>query len=148
MLHIPALWYFDIYTHGYSREKHVIISPCLVLQEYLWNIALQLSVGGYNVGTNLRCSGCRPQGQIIAKRDYTLQDYPTPRDPGANCPKSFNRPSCLTCYNSKQYQSILTLSSCVTLWLNLVMWMWKVILKKNPGKLHAAIATGNGATSD
>ena len=132
MLHIPALWYFDIYTHGFSGEKRVIISPCFVLQEYLWNIALQLSVGCYNVGTNLRCSGCRPQENNIAKRDYTLQDSPTPRDPGAHCPKSFNRPGSLTCYNFKQYQSILTLSSCVTLWLNLVMWMWKVILKKNP----------------
>ena len=39
------------------------IPPCFVWQHYLWNIALQPSVGCYNVWADLHCSGCSPPGE-------------------------------------------------------------------------------------
>ena len=66
MLHIPALWYFDIpviYPHRFHRVEFVIKPPWIVWQQYLWNIALQPSVGCYNVWANLHYSGCSPSGE-------------------------------------------------------------------------------------
>ena len=65
MLHIPALWYFDIkaiYLQGCCRVKFVIIPPGFVMQQYLWNIAIQPEVGCNNVWANTHCSGCSPLG--------------------------------------------------------------------------------------
>ena len=66
MLYIPAMWYFDISVicpHIFRRVKFVIIPPCFVKQQYLWNMALQPSVGCYNLCANLCCLGCSPLGE-------------------------------------------------------------------------------------
>ena len=66
MLHIPALWYFGISvicTHRFRRVRLVIIPPCFVWQQYLWNIALQPSVGCYKAWVNSRYKGCSPLGE-------------------------------------------------------------------------------------
>ena len=47
MLHTPVLWYFDI-----------LIPPCFVWKQYLWNVALQPPVGCCNVW-----AGCSPLGE-------------------------------------------------------------------------------------
>ena len=63
MLHTHALGYFDIRViscNRFRRVKFVIIPPCFVQQQYLWNIALQPSVGCYNIWADLRYSGCSP----------------------------------------------------------------------------------------
>ena len=63
MLHIPALWYFDTsvtYGQWFRKVKFVVIPPRFVLQQYLWNIAIQPAVDCYNSWANLRCSSCSP----------------------------------------------------------------------------------------
>ena len=47
MLHIPALWHFDIsviYPQGFHIVKFVEMPQYFIWQQYLWNIALQLAV--------------------------------------------------------------------------------------------------------
>ena len=68
MLHIPALWYFDIlviYPHWFPRVKFVMMpytpTPCFV-QQYLWSIAIQAAVGCYNLWAEMRCLGGSPLG--------------------------------------------------------------------------------------
>ena len=66
MLHIPALWYFDISVirpHRFRRLKFAIMPPCFVYHQYLWNIALQPSVGCYNLWADLRCWGYSSLGE-------------------------------------------------------------------------------------
>ena len=66
MPHIPALWYFDTcvtYPQWFRRVKFVVITPRFVLHQYLWNIAIQPAVKGYNSWANLGCSGCSPLGE-------------------------------------------------------------------------------------
>ena len=63
MCHLPALWYFDISVirpHRFCWVKFVLIPPCFVLQQYLWNICEISSVSCYNVWANSCCSGCSP----------------------------------------------------------------------------------------
>ena len=60
MLHIPVLWYFGTsvtYPPWFRRVKLVVIPPRFILQQYLWNIAIQPAVGCYNSWANLRSSG-------------------------------------------------------------------------------------------
>ena len=66
MLHIPALWYFGTsvtYPPWFRRVNLVVIPPRFILQQYLWNIAIQPAVGCYNSWANLRSSGCYPLGE-------------------------------------------------------------------------------------
>ena len=66
MLHLPALWYFDtlvIYPQWFRRVKFVVIPPCFVYQQYLWNIAIQPVVGCYNSWANLQCLSCSLLGE-------------------------------------------------------------------------------------
>ena len=62
MHHIPALWYFDI-SVIYPIDfvvKFVIIPPCFLKQQHLWNIAIQPGIGCHDVWANTRWSGCSP----------------------------------------------------------------------------------------
>ena len=72
MLHISTLWYFEIsviYTQVFRIAKFVIIPPCFVKQQYLWNIAIQPEVCYHNVWAYLfRLLTAR--GNIIVKQDY------------------------------------------------------------------------------
>ena len=68
MLHIPALWHFGTsvtYPPWFRRVKLVVIPPCFVYQQYLWNIPIQQAVVCYNPWANLRCSGCYPLGEKL-----------------------------------------------------------------------------------
>ena len=66
MPHIPALWYFDTsVTWWFCRVKLVVMPPRFAYQQYLWNIAIQPTVGCYNSWANLRCSGCSPLGENL-----------------------------------------------------------------------------------
>ena len=68
VLHIPALWYFgtsSIYPPWFHRVKSVVIPLHFILQQYLWNIAIQPAVGCYNSWANLWCSGCYPLGEKL-----------------------------------------------------------------------------------
>ena len=58
ILHLPPLWYLDTsitYPQWLHAVKFVVIWPHLILQQYLWNIAIQPAVGCYNPWANLRC---------------------------------------------------------------------------------------------
>ena len=66
MLHIPALWYFNIsvtYPQWFQRVKFALILPRFVQQQYLWNNAIQPAVGCYNSWANIPCLGCSPLGE-------------------------------------------------------------------------------------
>ena len=69
MLHIHELSYFDVSIicpdkfRSQNIVTFVIIPPCVVEQQYLWNIALQPLVGYNNVWANLRGSGCSSLGK-------------------------------------------------------------------------------------
>ena len=52
LLHLPALWSFDISVicpYRVRTVKFILICPCFVWQQYLWNIAIQPSVSCDNV---------------------------------------------------------------------------------------------------
>ena len=78
MLHIPAFCFFDTTvtcSQWVCRVKFVVITPHFILQQYLWNIAIQLTVGCYNSWANLQCSGCSPLGEKLLWNG-TIQSYP------------------------------------------------------------------------
>ena len=61
MLHTPVLWYFDTsvtYPQCFRRVKIVLRPPRFVQQQYLWNTAIQPTVGCYNSWAAIQCSGC------------------------------------------------------------------------------------------
>ena len=45
--------------------KFVVIPPRFVLQQYLWNVAIQLTFVCYNSWANLRCLRCSPLGKKL-----------------------------------------------------------------------------------
>ena len=47
----------------FCRVKFVIVPPCFVKQQYLWNIAIQPKEGCHNVWAITRCSGWSPLGE-------------------------------------------------------------------------------------
>ena len=63
---IVIFWHIgNMYPKWFRRVKFVVIPPCIVLQQYLWNIAIQPAVGCYNSWANLWCSGCSPLGEKL-----------------------------------------------------------------------------------
>ena len=68
IVHLLALWYFDssvTYPQWVRRVKFVVVPPRFALQQYLWNIAMQPTVGCYNSWANSRCSGCSLLGEQL-----------------------------------------------------------------------------------
>ena len=53
------------YTQWFHRVKFVVIPPCFVWQQYLWNIAIKRTVGCYNSWANVQCSGRSPLGEKL-----------------------------------------------------------------------------------
>ena len=76
---MPALWYFNISSicpHKFQRVKFVLILPCFVLQQYLWNIAIQPSVSCYYVWANSCCSGCSQLGEKSLWDYFAVSFFP------------------------------------------------------------------------
>ena len=54
MFHTSAPWHFDIsvtYPKGFHRFKFVIIPPCFIWQQYLWNIVIHVQAA-HRLGKN------------------------------------------------------------------------------------------------
>ena len=80
MLHLPALWCFDTsvtYPQLFRRVKFVVIPPCFVWQQYLWNIAIQSALGCKSPWANLRCSSCSPLGENLCEMGLLTKTNPT-----------------------------------------------------------------------
>ena len=63
MLHIPALWYFDIsvtYPQGFYGQICYNTPMFYIIAIHLWNIAIQLRVGCFGLQANMRCLSCSP----------------------------------------------------------------------------------------
>ena len=46
-----------------------MIPPRFLKQPYLWSIAIQPTVGCYNLWADILCFGCSPLGEIVVKQD-------------------------------------------------------------------------------
>ena len=61
IIHAALFFYLAlIYPSGLCRMKFVIITPCFVQQQYLWNITIKPAVGCYNIQANKCHLGCSP----------------------------------------------------------------------------------------
>ena len=60
---IGVFWHIGNTPKWFRRFKFIIIPPCFVEQQYLWNIAIKLAVGCYNLWSNIPCLGCSPLGE-------------------------------------------------------------------------------------
>ena len=58
---IVVFWHISNIPPMASQSLNSCNTPMFCMQ-YLWNIAIQPSVGCYNSWANLRCSGCYPLG--------------------------------------------------------------------------------------
>ena len=52
-----------INSKWFCSVKFVIIPPCFVQQQYLWDITIQPVVGCYNLWTDIHCSSCSSLGE-------------------------------------------------------------------------------------
>ena len=61
IIHAALFFYLAlIYPSRLRRMKFVIITPCFVQQQYLWNITIKPAVGCYNIQANKCHLGCSP----------------------------------------------------------------------------------------
>ena len=136
MLHIPALWYFDTsvtYPRWFRRVKFVVIPPRFVLQQYLWNIVIQPTVGCYNSWANLRCSSCSPleekslwTGTIIVDYSDVVRASPVGAAPSTSSFSTWHRASmdlgkynCNTRWETFKFGDLVRLKSEVWRYLKL-----------------------------
>ena len=71
---IVVFWHISNIPPWFRRVKLVVIPPRFILQQYLWNIAIQPAVGCYNSWANLRSSGCYPLGKNDCETSAALED--------------------------------------------------------------------------
>ena len=74
---IVVFWHISNVLPRFRRVKFVVIPPRFVLQQYLWNIAIQPALGCYNSWANLRCSSCSPPSGIIQDEVIPALEFPS-----------------------------------------------------------------------